>query len=222
MRCPKHCTDIPEKIIRYLKFEFNQASCILSGLDPLICKYSVMKRAGIWPPRPRPELTSWEPLILRHFPRSFCQEHPGPSPARALHAGEGAQSPHGPAPWRGTTPPSQSRPRPVLARGPRLPRKVPRGGSEATEVGVPEAALPWSPRRTGWWNPCACKSCGPGTWALGLEPAGRADGRRVERAGNPGVGWAGLVMRRGPASGKRHLPVCVACVWCQKSGGRGR
>ena len=109
--------------------------------------------------------------------------------------------------------PSPSRPRPLLARRSRLPGKVLRGGS-----GVAEAALPWSQRRTGWWNPCACKSCGPGTWDPGLQLAARGNGCGLERVKNPGVGGGGgpdtedSAWKSAPASRKRHPPMC-AVVW---------
>lgn len=200
MRCPKHCMDILTQknySLVYLKFEFNRASCILSGLDPLICKYSVVKRAGIWSPRPRSKLTSWEPLILRHFPPELLPEgsrtQPGEGTARWWRR-SGSSLPR-PLEWDHASQPEPAAPTPRERAAPAEegPQRRKWGGGS----GVPEAALPWTPRRTGWWNPCACKSCGPGPWALGLEVAGRADWCGVGRPGSPGVGWAGLAVGRG-------------------------
>lgn len=99
----------------------------------------------------------------------------------------------------------QLRPRPLRSRpGSEQVASTPREkaapaheGSE-TEVGYRKRQLPWNLRRTGWWNPCACKSCGPGMGNANLELTWWAEGREVAHVGNPGVVPAGAGRGAGP------------------------
>ena len=87
--------------------------------------------------------------------------------------------------------------------------------SEA-EIEYRKRLLPWSPRKTGWWSPCACKSCGLGTWNLGQGTGLGADGRGVEHVGNPGVGrdlYGGLRLGLGSRFWEM-APFCV-CKLCE-------
>ena len=84
-------------------------------------------------------------------------------------------------------------------------KAVPAQEESEAEIEYRKRLFPWSPRKTGWWSPCACKSCGLGTWNLGQGTGLGADGRGVEHAGNPGVG-------RDLYGGKWHLSVCASCV----------
>ena len=101
----------------YIIFEFNRAYFI--GPFPLICKYTFIKPACICSLRPRLELTSWESLTLRHFSKRVYPENPRPSLAKERQVCACVRASLGP-------PPGQSRPRPLLARRPRLPRKTQR------------------------------------------------------------------------------------------------
>lgn len=88
-------------------------------------------------------------------------------------------------------------------------------GSEA-EVRYRKQQLPWIPRRTGWWNLYACKSCGPGDVESVPEAGLGADGRGVGREENLGVGRDGCgELRMGLGSRIWEMAPSGVCKFCE-------